>query len=209
METLNIIKDIVTIIAALATVTIAALGLYTWKRQLKGTKRFDIALEAMLETRLLQDSIAFFRAPFISAGEAIDVFKEQEGKDPDFLNREENDKANDYAMAARWRSISAAYRKYEHSMLQAEILLREPQLKPENRRALRDRIIDLQIQFENHRRLTAMVKRSGSEENGRHLYQQLEEAGKTVYSSHTPDLFGESLKEAFTPIFSALERHLQ
>jgi len=57
------IKDAISSIGVLGTLTLGTIGLTTWWRQLRGTSKYDIARRLLLHTYKVQDAIAALRSP--------------------------------------------------------------------------------------------------------------------------------------------------
>jgi hypothetical protein len=64
------IAQLVEAAAAVGAVTIAGLGLGTWRRQLRGTTEYDLARRLLLQVYRLRDAIDHVRQPFMSIEEA-------------------------------------------------------------------------------------------------------------------------------------------
>ena len=58
-------KDIFSIIGTIGAITIAIIGLQTWKRQLKGTNEYELAKKAILLTFEVERSIQSVRGPML------------------------------------------------------------------------------------------------------------------------------------------------
>lgn len=58
-------KDLVSIIGTFGALSIAVLGLFTWKRQLRGTSEYEVAKSAILKTYQLQQAIQAVRHPML------------------------------------------------------------------------------------------------------------------------------------------------
>jgi len=58
-------KDVVSIIGTVGALTIGGLGLFTWRRQLRGTSEYQIAKKAILKTYEVQQAIQSVRNPML------------------------------------------------------------------------------------------------------------------------------------------------
>ncbi|HAS6177097.1 TPA: hypothetical protein I7155_22295 [Vibrio vulnificus] len=58
-------KDVVSIIGTFGALTVAVLGLFTWKRQLRGTSEYEVAKNAILKTYQVQQAIQAVRHPML------------------------------------------------------------------------------------------------------------------------------------------------
>ena len=61
----TIIGTVVTIIGTIGALTIGAIGLTTWHRQLKGTAKYEVAKKAVHLTYQLRDAIQAVRSPML------------------------------------------------------------------------------------------------------------------------------------------------
>jgi hypothetical protein len=60
------IKDVISSVGVLGTLTLGTIGLTTWWRQLRGTSKYDVARRAVLHAYKVQDAIQAFRNPMMS-----------------------------------------------------------------------------------------------------------------------------------------------
>lgn len=67
----SITKDIISIIGTIGALVIGSTGLFTWRRQLKGTSEYELARKAILSTYEVQQAIQSVRNPmlYLSKGE--------------------------------------------------------------------------------------------------------------------------------------------
>lgn len=63
-------KDIVSTIGTVGALIIASFGLYTWRRQLKGTSQYEVAKKVMLLTYQVCDAIQVVRHPLVYLSKA-------------------------------------------------------------------------------------------------------------------------------------------
>jgi hypothetical protein len=59
-------KDIITSLGVLGTLVLGILGLNTWRRQLRGTSRYDVARRAVLHAYKVQEAMEIVRNPSMS-----------------------------------------------------------------------------------------------------------------------------------------------
>jgi hypothetical protein len=58
-------KDVVTIIGTIGALVLGAVGLTTWRRQLRGTSAYDVAKRAVLLTYQVRDAMQALRSPML------------------------------------------------------------------------------------------------------------------------------------------------
>lgn len=61
----SITRDVFSIIGTVGAIVIGALGLFTWRRQLRGTSEYELAKKAILKTYEVQQAIQSVRNPMI------------------------------------------------------------------------------------------------------------------------------------------------
>jgi hypothetical protein len=66
---LSQIKDVITSLGVLGTLVLGVIGLNTWRRQLRGTSRYDVARRVVLHAYKVQDAIEIVRNPLVSLPE--------------------------------------------------------------------------------------------------------------------------------------------
>ncbi|MDH4395253.1 MAG: hypothetical protein QE278_06220 [Limnobacter sp.] len=76
---LGLTKDVFAIIGTLGALVIGGLGLSTWRRQLHGTSKFQVAKNILITTYQIQDAIQAVRSPMlflrkeeVEAGRSLD-----------------------------------------------------------------------------------------------------------------------------------------
>ena len=60
-----ITKDVFSILGTLGALIIGSIGLFTWKRQLKGTSEYELAKKAILKTYQVEQAIQAVRNPML------------------------------------------------------------------------------------------------------------------------------------------------
>lgn len=61
----SLTKDVVSIVGTIGALTIGGFGLFTWRRQLRGTSEYEIAKKAILKTYEVQQAIQSVRNPML------------------------------------------------------------------------------------------------------------------------------------------------
>lgn len=61
----SLTKDVVSIIGTVGALTLGGLGLFTWRRQLRGTSEYEIAKKAILKTYEVQQALQSVRNPML------------------------------------------------------------------------------------------------------------------------------------------------
>ncbi len=61
----SLTKDVVSIVGTVGALTIGGLGLFTWRRQLRGTSEYEIAKKAILKTYEVQQALQSVRNPML------------------------------------------------------------------------------------------------------------------------------------------------
>lgn len=118
---LDITKIIVAILSTITLTTVAIMGLFTWKTQLKGKTEYDLArrlLRAIYKTR---DAIDTIRSPFASASEISTSLEEAE-IDIDHFDSDYHIKSQTSLYQRRWRYVSEAMRDLDLESFEAEVL---------------------------------------------------------------------------------------
>lgn len=117
-----VIKDIFTFLFTLAGLVIAGGGLFTWKKQIKGTKEFETAYNLNYSALKLREALKNVRNPGILLPETEKAKKYTKEKNPertdDFI--ESNSHVLVYEM--RWEEIIKALTEMESHLLAAELL---------------------------------------------------------------------------------------
>lgn len=117
-----IIKDILTLILTITGLVIAGVGLFTWKKQIKGTKEFDTAYSLNYSVLKLREAIKNVRNPAIWLPETDRAKKYTKERNPERTNDfiESNSHVLVYEM--RWEEIIKASTEIESHLLAAELL---------------------------------------------------------------------------------------
>jgi len=61
----SITKDVVSVVGTIGVLAIGGLGLFTWRRQLRGTSEYEVAKKAILKTYEVQQALQSVRNPML------------------------------------------------------------------------------------------------------------------------------------------------
>ena len=112
------IADWIVAIAASATVAIAGLGLFLWKRQLRGRAEYEAAMSVLESAYGVLDGIKHVRRPMISMGEYLTSAEAREIEyDPKKL-----DQLNGFVYEDRWVVLSAAIDRFDTARRRGQVL---------------------------------------------------------------------------------------
>ncbi|MBX3131765.1 MAG: hypothetical protein KF689_00085 [Gemmatimonadaceae bacterium] len=114
-------NDISTAVSAAVVAILAAIGLGTWKTQLRGTAEYEMARRLLRATYKLRDELSYVRSPWMSAGE-MHAAAEASGEKFDAFSTEQHNRAFELAMNRRWRRLGDARTEMEAELLEAEVL---------------------------------------------------------------------------------------
>jgi len=112
-----IIKDILLSVAAITTVLVAIIGLYTWKRELHGKARFEAAQKLIRATYILREEVRICRSPFTSSNEYPPGYNSVMTSD----NNDENGNAYAHVYHNRWKPVSIALANFDAGVIESEI----------------------------------------------------------------------------------------
>lgn len=121
-DCLKIAKEVVTPVIALAGVLIAKDGLFTWKRQIKGTKEFDAAYNLNYSVLKLRDEIKRVRRPAIWAGESYEAIQWAKTKYPNMAEKDVEKESHAFVYQKRWEEITKCLTEIDSHILAAELL---------------------------------------------------------------------------------------
>lgn len=117
-----IIKDVITGFFTLVGLIIAGMGLATWKKQIKGTKNFEVSYNLHFSVLKLRNAIKHVRNPAIFPSETERAIQYSKNKYPEKSQEEIESKKVSYVYEMRWEKISEAYTEIESHLLSAELL---------------------------------------------------------------------------------------
>jgi len=119
-ELVSLLSDIAIGVSAVIVASLAVFGLRTWRRELTGKAKFDVARNVMLLGFKLRDDFQWATSPFTSSGESV-------GR-----SRRENESSNEstvlnewYARQRRLQPLVEDLQKLQTAGWEAEILLGE------------------------------------------------------------------------------------
>ncbi|MEO1572323.1 MAG: hypothetical protein AAFU51_13805 [Bacteroidota bacterium] len=121
LDLVSLIKDIVTGIVAIGGLTVAALGLQAWRRQLRGRTQYDLARRTLRATYKVRNEIQSVRHPGISSGE-FKVAREEAGieENPQVVGSSIEDNVAVYQR--RMNRLGEAWSDLELEITEAEVL---------------------------------------------------------------------------------------
>ena len=100
--------DIITAAAAVGGLIVAAIGLSTWKKQIRGVSEYELAKRLMLEVYQLRDALRSTRNPFLSIAEG-----------------DKDDTEDTWQITAykkRWAVVSEVLTRFNVTSLEAEVV---------------------------------------------------------------------------------------
>jgi len=112
LKMIPLVKDALTGLAALGGVIIAAFGLSTWRRQLRGNSEYDLARRILRGVYQVRDTVKILRLPFFPMWELADDLS-----DP---FPENLDDATKTAYSNRWRNVASALSELDALTVEAE-----------------------------------------------------------------------------------------
>jgi len=116
------IKDLITFILTLWGLIIATKGLVTWRKQIKGTKEFEVAYDLNFSVLKLRDAIKHVRNPAIWPSESSKAVEYLKAKHPEKSEGDIKGNSHAYVYEMRWDEITNAYTEIEARLLAAEVL---------------------------------------------------------------------------------------
>lgn len=113
-------QSVVNMLALGAGVYIAAQGLGTWKRQLRGHTEYDLARRLMRAALEVRDMAGLFRHPMIPPGEMVAAYQEA-GVDPSTVDFVRDTRTNALVYQRRWGRVGKAMSDLHVEVLEAEV----------------------------------------------------------------------------------------
>lgn len=98
-DTVAAVANCVTAIAAIGALCVAALGLSTWKKQLRGNAEWEAARRLLRATYKVQGALTWLRVPLVYEGEGSSVAKGDPG---------DSSNGRDPVFEERWAAVSQA-----------------------------------------------------------------------------------------------------
>lgn len=113
-----IIKDIILSLSAMITVILAVYGIKSWRRELAGKTRFDIARRLLQATYRIREEFWGVRSRFITAAEFPSSYSGMSGKN----SNQENYEAFFHVYKNRLEPLKDAIQEFDVAALEAEVL---------------------------------------------------------------------------------------
>lgn len=165
------------------------MGLSTWKRQIKGTDKYKVASELLLEIYRVREGVQVVRSPLVE----YSLSEDGEGEDmKNYLGYVE-------ALDKRWRQLLEPTAQLSLASLKAEVHLGKDVKKAADE--LLKAVRELQVAFEMH--LQMRQPGSGFEDD-----EFNKENSKTLWAKPTEDLFMERVKNSIKNIERLTRDHL-
>lgn len=136
---LNDLIDLLVRLAPLAALVIAAMGLTTWRRQIKGTDKYKVASELMLETYRVREGIGVVRSALVQFRPTDDKSVSKEMNE--FFGYVET-------MERRWKEVTEPVVQLSLIALKAEVHLSK-EIKKEVDELMR-LVRELQVTYEQY-----------------------------------------------------------
>ena len=113
------IRDSVLILASLVGMYVAMSGLNTWKKQLSGNLKHDIAFKLLKSTYVLRDAVEYVRNPIVTIEEEVlaggdDVVSDLRDTRKNYINQSR-------VYDKRWEKVTAAINDLNIYVLEAEV----------------------------------------------------------------------------------------
>lgn len=183
------IKELIAFILAIVGIIIAIEGLSTWKKQIKGTKNFEVSYDLNYSVLKLRDAIKYVRNPAIWNNEkykAIQYFKNNHSEKKSDEDTEKNSDICVYKM--RWEKVTNAYTEMESHLLAAEVLWGSEilnKIKPLNKKVVKlnmslRRYLMLGSRINNSENLSEIVYDTSDENKKDSFSQEIDEAVEEI-----------------------------
>lgn len=115
---LQVIKDLVTILATCIATWIAITGIKAWKKQLKGKTEYEISRRYLKAVYRVRDSIKYVRNPFVPVEEIMSSLKKNGLSELDY---NDNKKTNRAVYSERWKKVIEAASDLDVELLDVEV----------------------------------------------------------------------------------------
>lgn len=204
-STVSAFADSVTAVAAVGAAVVAAVGLATWRDQLKGRTQYDLARRMLKNVYRLREAVRSARSPMILGGEFQAAAEEEEGEGDTEQARRSNTDEYENAIAAvydqRWKRVAEIKSDLEADAFEAEALWGSEQSN-EAFQSLRDFHGTLfAVMTEHVMRLRGDIHAPDAE-RGREIRRRLLGGGEE-------DELGDQLDEAIANVEDFLRPHLE
>ncbi|MGJ4747708.1 hypothetical protein ACQV5M_15215 [Leptospira sp. SA-E8] len=201
------IKDIITSITAVAAIIIAIFGLSTWRRQLKGNRKYDLSFECLQKLKILIEAINGFRHSYIGNSEMVEAYSKKHTDSLDFMDSKQRELAFQYAMELRWDVIRNANREYQSSIQKLEIILNETKIDTHNERRILDLIIEILDAWQTNQFLTK--KKTPIPEAQREKWLKDLEESEDILNSIPGDRINQEIDALYNSLNAKLRKHLK
>lgn len=123
-SSISAVANSLTALAAVGAATVAALGLATWREQLKGRTQYDLARRMLRKTYRLREAVRAARSPMIFGGEmAVAAQETEEGQVEMWQGAlDEKDDAVAAVYDRRWKRVAEIKSDLETDAFEAEAL---------------------------------------------------------------------------------------
>jgi hypothetical protein len=119
MEITKLVLEIINTLAIVTGVSMAIIGVDTWKKQLKGSTEYELARRYLKAVYKIREAIKYVRNPFISIDEMSIALEENGVKNPDYSNNQQTNRAV-YSM--RWKKVMEARTDFDVELLESEVI---------------------------------------------------------------------------------------
>jgi hypothetical protein len=176
LEIAPLVTNVLLGIAVVVTGIVAVIGLRSWRRELEGKAKFEVARDLIRATYRLREAIQRCRLPTVGASE---LPKGYEGDLVIDKTKEEDSQAWGHVLSNRWISVQKAMQELESHALEAEALWGQPV------RATTDQMLhctmELFIAIWAFTSNVAGIKHKASSGEQMQLYKSPEETRRAVF----------------------------
>lgn len=143
----GVLNDVVSAGCAVVVAAAAALGLRTWREQLRGASEYELARRLLRAALKVRDGIELVRSRFIFGGEIDAAIKSSGTQLPENPN-ERSRRGYELAVGVRWKRLVAVTSEFEAELMEAEVLC-GTELQREGQ-TLRELVLKLGNALEDH-----------------------------------------------------------
>lgn len=118
MYSLEILKNLVTVIATIIASYVAISGLDAWKKQLKGKTDYDLARRYLKAVYKIRESIKEVRNPFISVGEIFAALSDSGLPEEEHSSMQKSNRA---VYSKRWKKVMESKNELDIELFEAEV----------------------------------------------------------------------------------------
>ena len=200
----SINSDIIVAIAAIIVAAVAVLGLSTWRKELTGRAKFEVARKVMLLGYKIRDDFEFVRSPFTGSWESADrPRREEETETP----TESNIRNEWFAKNKRLGVLVEDLQKFQESYWEADIVLGDGpgKLISEVLGVYRESYAELAASISTYFDTELHEQRSGTRPRDEELIQKCR---RDIYSS-SHDEFSTQIDQTTEKLSSELKRYVR